>query len=292
MARKNAKGSSKQDAGADDTASNSNNGNSASAELEANAPPASLHGLDLSKYRQPALVEALDRLTSFTYAGTLLLKPALKIMWRSALYQDGEVRFQELVGQLIGNAPINEPPTPAAADGAVASASSDKKKPAAAAKAASRSLQERFFHFFFVGIPMAVLVGLATGIVNFVSCIWRDVMTVASTSHLLLSQAKTDLSYYMQHPESRPTKDEAINAWSDQIVQPYAQTIVKRKLGPFGVGFLSGPISRAVQALIRRAASTSATEVQHYAKKYKGFDVFQPEGATTQSSSGANRELR
>ena len=205
MARKNAKGSSKQDSGADDTAS-SNNGNSASNELEDNAPPASLHGLDLSRYRQPALVEALDRLTSFTYAGTLLLKPALKIMWRSALYQDGEVRMQELMSQLIGNAPINAPPTPAAAEAAVAAASSKEKKPSAAAP---RSLQERIFHFFFVGMPMAVLVGLATGIVNFISCIWRDVMTVASTSHLLLSQAKTDLSYYMQHPESRPTKDEA-----------------------------------------------------------------------------------
>ena len=287
MARKNAKGSSKQDSGADDIAS-SNNGNSASNELEDNAPPASLHGLDLSRYRQPALVEALDRLTSFTYAGTLLLKPALKIMWRSALYQDGEVRMQELMSQLIGNAPINAPPTPAAAEAAVAAASSKEKKPSAAAP---RSLQERIFHFFFVGMPMAVLVGLATGIVNFISCIWRDVMTVASTSHLLLSQAKTDLSYYMQHPESRPTKDEAINAWSQQIVQPYAQTIVKRKLGPFGLGFVSGPISRVVQALIRRAAATSAVEVQHYAKKYKGFDVFKPEGAT-ESSGAAGRELR
>ena len=240
-----------------------------------------MSGIDLSRYRQPALVEALDRLTSFTYAGSLLLKPALKIMWRSALYQDGQVRLQELLSQLQGSSPINEPPTPSsssAQEQRAGPASSKPQKKAAAAPSAPRSLSDRLFHFLFVGIPMAVLVGLAYGVVNFVTCIWKDVTTVTSTSTLLFDTAKSDLSFYMSHPESRPTKDEAVDAWSGQIIRPYTQAIVKRKLGPFGLGWVSGPISNAVQLLIRRAASTSATEVQKYAKKYRGFDLFQPEG--------------
>jgi hypothetical protein len=229
-------------------------------ELEQNAAPPStgMKGIDLSRYRQPALVEALDRLTSFTYAGSLLLKPAFKIMWRSALYQDGEVRMQELLSQLTGTSPVTEPPS-ANAEG--------QPQPKKKATAPSRSIVVRLLHFFFVGLPMAVIVGLAYGLVNFVTCIWKDVMTVASTSQNLVSTAKTDLSYYMQHPEKRPTKDEAVNAWSGQIIQPYTQAIVKRKLGPFGMGWVSGPISNAVQLLIKRAAGISATEVQRYAKQ-------------------------
>ena len=253
----------------------------ADADLQNDAAPPStsggMQGIDLSRYRQPALVEALDRLTSFTYAGSLLLKPALKIMWRSALYQDGEVRMQELLGQLNGTGPITDAPAGGgAAQQQGAKAAPQKKKPAASSP--PRSITDRLFHFFFVGIPMAVLVGLAYGIVNFVTCIWKDVTTVASTSSQLVTTAKNDLSYYMSHPESRPTKDEAVNAWAGQIIQPYTQAIVKRKLGPFGIGWVSGPISNAVQMLIKRAASTSAAEVQKYAKMYKGFDVFKPEG--------------
>ena len=85
----------------------------ANQELEQNADNSSaFKGIDLSRYRQPALVESLDRLTSFTYAGSLLLKPAFKIMWRSALYQDGEVRMQQLLSQLTGTSPVTEPRRP------------------------------------------------------------------------------------------------------------------------------------------------------------------------------------
>jgi len=119
---------------------------------------------------------------------------------------------------------------------------------------------------------MAIFVGLAYGIVNFVTCIWGDITTVTSTSTNLFDQAKQDLNHYYLHPESRPTKDEAVNAWTQQIIQPYTKTIVQRKLGPFG--FVSGPIANGVQLLIKRLANTSAGELQHYAKKYKGFDVF------------------
>ena len=239
------------------------------------AAASSMKGIDLSKYRQPQLVEALDRLTSFTYAGSLLLKPALKIMWRSALYQDADVRLQDLLSQLQGTSAINEPPPGSATPAASAAAQSKtqaKKRPAS--QQPGRTLSQRFVHFFCVGIPMAVLVGLAYGVVNFVTCIFGDVKTVASTSHNLFSQAKSDLNHYYEHPESRPTKDDAINAWTQQIVQPYTQTIVKRKLGPFGFGFIATPIATVVQSLIKVFANTSATELQYYAKKVKGFDVF------------------
>ena len=267
MAKKKAQPDTPQDPPTYDAATTAKAGS----ELENKADPpssssSSMKGIDLSRYRQPALVEALDRLTSFTYAGSLLLKPALKIMWRSALYQDGEVRMQELLGRLNGTAPITEPPTPSGAKGAGPGSEAPQKK---RSPPVSRSISERLFHFFFVGIPMAVLVGLAYGIVNFVTCIWKDVQTVASTSTTLLNTAKHDLSYYMSHPESRPTKDEAVNAWAGQIIQPYTEAIVKRKLGPFGIGWISGPISNAVQLLIKRAANTSAAEVQKYAKMYK-----------------------
>ena len=257
-------------------------------ELDANtddaAKSASMSGIDLSKYRQPQLVEALDRLTSFTYAGSLLLKPALKIMWRSALYQDADVRLQDLLSQLQGTSPINEPPTPANGAAAPKAATANSKQSKNAAPKPSRSISERIVHFFCVGIPMAILVGLAYGIVNFVTCIFGDVKTVANTSTNLFNQAKNDLNHYYTHPESRPTKDQAINAWTQQIVQPYTQTIVKRKLGPFGFGFIAVPISKVVQGVVKVFANTSATELQHYAKKYKGFEVFKD-----QSSAGAQQ---
>ena len=252
----------------------------AKGELDANAPQsaAALQGVDLSKYRQPQLVEALDRLTSFTYAGSLLLKPALKIMWRSALYQDADVRLQDLLSQLQGTSPITEPPTPSngnkASSASASSAPSAKQQPKPRSSQPSRSMAERFVHFFVVGIPMAILVGLAYGVVNFLTCIFADVKTVTQTSANLFSQAKTDLNHYIQHPEARPTKDQAIEAWTQQIVQPYTQTIVKRKLGPFGFGFIATPISRVVQSIVRVFANSSATELQYYAKKVKGFDVF------------------
>ena len=279
MAKKNANSggsSTLPDPPSYDTSINSK----AKAELEANtdsaAAASSMQGVDLSKYRQPQLVEALDRLTSFTYAGSLLLKPALKIMWRSALYQDADVRLQDLLSQLQGTSPITEPPTPSsahAAPDATPASTAASKQPQRSSKP-SRTLAERFVHFFVVGIPMAVLVGLAYGVVNFITCIFADVKTVTQTSQNLFNQAKVDLNHYYQHPEARPTKDQAIDAWTQQIVQPYTQTIVKRKLGPFGFGFIATPIARVVQSVVRVFANSSATELQKYAKKYKGFDVF------------------
>lgn len=258
----------------------------ANTNTDAASKSAAMSGIDLSKYRQPQLVEALDRLTSFTYAGSLLLKPALKIMWRSALYQDADVRLQDLLSQLQGTSPITEPPTPQNSSAAPKPATANARKSQSSPKP-SRSISERFVHFFVVGIPMAILVGLAYGVVNFFTCIFGDVKTVASTSTNLFNQAKTDLNHYYQHPEARPTKDQAIEAWTQQIVQPYTQTIVKRKLGPFGFGFIAAPISRVVQGLVKVFANTSATELQHYAKKYKGFDVFndQSSGAAAAQAS-------
>jgi len=252
------------------------------------AAASSMQGIDLSKYRQPQLVEALDRLTSFTYAGSLLLKPAMKIMWRSALYQDADVRLQDLLSQLQGTSAITEPPNAgdgSAAPAAAAATSKTQAKKRPAVSKPSRTLSERFVHFFVVGLPMAVLVGLAYGVVNFITCIFGDVKTVASTSHNLFSQAKSDLNHYYEHPESRPTKDQAINAWTQQIVQPYTQTIVKRKLGPFGFGFIATPIASVVQAVIKMFANTSATELQYYAKKVKGFDVFKDQKVDAQQHS-------
>jgi len=233
-----------------------------------------LHGLDLSKYKQPDLVAALDRLTSFTYAGTLLMKPAMKIMWRSAFYQDADVRLNELLSKLKGFSPITEPPTEEQQE---ETKKAIKKGEANEAKKSQpkRGLAERIVHFFTVGLPLAIIVGLLYGVVNFMTCIWSDISTVASTSTALFNNAKEDLDYYMKHPESRPTKEEAIEAWTGQIIGPYTQTIVQRKLGP--LGFISSPISSVVQRLVKRFAYTTANELEKYAKKTKGFNPFKPE---------------
>jgi len=239
--------------------------------------PSQLNGLDLSKYRQPKLVDALDRLTSFTYAGSLLLKPALKIMWRSAIYQDAEVRLQDLVTKLKGAGSIMQPPTESVTEERKEQINkAQQNKPASQTQQqqqARRSLVERITHFFFIGLPLAVLVGLAYGCVNFVTCIWSDVFTVASLSQKLFETAKTDLNYYYKHPESRPTRNEAIDAWSAQIIAPYTRTIIQKKLGPFG--FISGPVSNLVTKFVRRSANIAATEAEKYGKT-RGFTPFRP----------------
>jgi len=221
--------------------------------------PTRLRGLDLSKYRQPALIDALDRLTSFTYAGSLLLKPALKIGWRSLLYQDAEVRLQDLVSKLQGIDSITQPPTVPNQRGSQ--------------QQVHRTLMQRIIHFFLIGLPLSFIVGLAYGVANFITCIWSDIMTVLSLSTNLFESAKSDLNYYYQHPESRPTKDEAVEAWSAQIVGPYTRVLIAKKLGPFG--FVSKPIAKVVQKFVHRAASQAAEQAVKYGSS-KGFQPFRP----------------
>jgi len=218
-------------------------------------------GLDLSKYRQPELVAAIDRLTSFSYSLKLLVQPSLKIAWRSLIYQDAEIRFQDLLSKLSGATKSIAIPPKSEVEGIAQDENLNKK--ANRPPAPKRSLPERLMHFITVGLPLSILVGVLYGVMNFVMSMWSDVITIWTLSNNLFTQAKSDLQYYRQHPEKRPTKDDAIQAWTQQVVRPYSQEFIRKKLGFFG--FVASPIASMIERIGVFFAYRSADNLEKYA---------------------------
>jgi len=233
-------------------------------------------GLDLSKYRQPELVAAIDRLTSFSYSLKLLMVPSLKIAWRSLIYQDADIRFQDLLSKLNGATSITTPPREPGA-----SATENENKNKKENRSYSRSLQERILHFLTVGLPLSILVGILYGVLNFISNMWNDVVIVWSLSNNLFNQAKSDLQYYKQHPEKRPTKDEAIQAWTQQVVRPYSQELIRKKLGFFG--FIASPLASLIERVGVFFAYRSADNLEKYAAAAMRFSPWREGRGESQS---------
>jgi len=214
-------------------------------------PSDKFDGVDLSKYRQPELVEALNRLTSFTYAGSLFVIPAIKIAMRS-FWKGSDVPMKELFAKL-GGTELNHETEP----------------PRVQVK---QSLAQRMIHFIVVGLPLALLVGAAYGVLNLVTNIWSDVIKVSSITNTLFENAKSDLKQWSAHPEQRPSKEKAIDAWSAQIIGPYTTLLLKRKLvGPLKV--LAWPASAFVNKFVRRAAFNAASMVETFGAN-RGFQPF------------------
>jgi len=179
---------------------------------------------DVSPYCKVGLIDSVSRLTSISWAAKTILRPAGKIMWRSLFMDDAATNVKALFSALSTNEPITEVPL--------------KRKSSTSTPGgfphdvdtSKRSWPDRIAHFVFIGIPLAILVGLVYGICNFLQGVVQNVMTMIHTVQKLLEQAHDDVSYYQAHPDELPPRKIAIEAISVQVVSPYVSRFVREKI--------------------------------------------------------------
>src|SRR5579871_6068841 len=97
---------------------------------------------DVSAYCQQPLVDALDHLSSIKFALYVLIRPALKIAARSLFVEYHSITIWNILSYLNTDTPIVSAP------------------PDAQPRRLKRSLYERLIHFFTIGYPLAIFLGI------------------------------------------------------------------------------------------------------------------------------------
>jgi hypothetical protein len=133
---------------------------------------------DVSAYCQEPLVAALDHLSSVKFAVFSLIRPALKIAARSLFVEHETITVSNILSHLNSDAPIASAP------------------PEAQPQRPKRSFSQRIIHFFTVGIPLAILVGLLAGILHFIKAVSSDIATVFTVGSRLYSMSQKDVKFY------------------------------------------------------------------------------------------------
>ena len=133
---------------------------------------------DVSAYCVEPLVAALDHLSSVKFALFALVRPALKIAARSLFVEHESITISNILSHLNSETPIAAPP------------------PEALPQRPKRTFGQRLTHFFTVGIPLAIIVGLLAGVLNFIKSVSSDLMTVFSTGSRLYSMSESDVKFY------------------------------------------------------------------------------------------------
>jgi hypothetical protein len=133
---------------------------------------------DVSAYCQEPLVVALDHLTSVKFALFSLIRPALKITARSLFIEDETITVSNILSHLNTDEPIAAPP------------------PEALPQRPKRSFSQRLIHFFTVGIPLAIIVGILAGILHFIKAVFNDLTTVITIGSTLYSRSQSDVKFY------------------------------------------------------------------------------------------------
>jgi hypothetical protein len=198
--------------------------------------------LELSKYRNPAMLDAIDHLTSVPYQLKSLFWPSMKIAGR-ALWNRNTMSVKELFADLSPNKTEEEKQS-------IKEAEQHKRE-----EVQQRALFSRVVYFVLVGIPSALLVGLVFGLLTFLGNLLKDIYTVSASGLSLFSQARQDIRYFHDNPAEMPTQEQATEAITDQVVMPYARTLVKKKLGP--ISFMARPADFLLNRVIKQAARNS-----------------------------------
>jgi hypothetical protein len=193
---------------------------------------------DVSPYCKVGLIDSVSRLTSVSWAAKTILRPAGKIMWRSLFLDDATGNVQALFTALSNNEPITDVPFKRKSAGSATSGFVPNDL-----DTTKRSWPNRIVHFVFIGIPLAILVGLVYGLLNFVQGVMQNIITVLHTGQKLFEQARDDMAYYKSHPDELPPRDKAIEAVSVQVVSPYVARFVGEKI-PFVGKYVAGPFER------------------------------------------------
>jgi hypothetical protein len=219
--------------------------------------------LDLSPYCKVGLIDSISRLTSISWALKTILRPAGKIMWRSLFLDDAATNVQALFAALSTNTPINEIPLQkkvtaknTQSNGIVPSDIDTEK----------RSWSVRIFQFIFIGIPLAIFVGLVYGICNFLQSIVTNLLTVFRTVQLLFTQLQEDATYYQAHPDELPPRKKMIEAVSVQVVSPYISRLVSKKIPLIG-SRIAPSFERKFGQTVSRRVNSIYDFVERKAKK-------------------------
>jgi hypothetical protein len=133
---------------------------------------------DVSAYCQESLVTALDHLSSVKFAIYALIGPALKIAFRSLFIENETITFSNILSHLNSDTSVTDPP------------------PEARPQRPKRSFSQRLIHFFTIGIPLAIIVGILAGILNFIKAISNDLITVFTVGSQLYSMSQRDAKFY------------------------------------------------------------------------------------------------
>jgi len=191
---------------------------------------------DVSAYCQQSLVDALDHLTSVKFALFALIRPALKIAARSLFVEHETITVSNILLHLNAETPIAEAP------------------PEAQPQRPKRSLGQRLKHFFTVGIPLAILVGILAGILHFIRAVSGDIATVFNVGSRLYSMVRGDAKFYQENPQLLPPRNVAIDGVVNGALTFYTRRLVYRKLGMFS--FLAKPIMWLIESvLVKRLIS-------------------------------------
>lgn len=185
---------------------------------------------DVSAYCQEPLVVALDHLSSVKFALFSLIRPALKIAARSLFIEHENVTISNILSHLNSDTPIDSPP------------------PEARPQRPKRSFGQRIVHFFTVGIPLAIFVGIIAGILHFVKTIATDLVTVVTVGARLYSMSQEDVKFYKENPQLLPPRNVAIDGVVNTGLAFYSRRLIDRKLGMFA--FIGRPLVTLVASIL------------------------------------------
>lgn len=216
---------------------------------------------DVSAYCQEPLVQALDHLSSVKFALFALVRPALKIAARSLFIEHETITVSNILSHLNSDAPITAPP------------------PEAQPQRPKRSFPQRLIHFFTVGIPLAIIIGILAGILHFLKTITNDVITVATIGSRLYSMSQQDVKFYkgnlnflkkkyflfflsLDNPNLVPPRNTAIDGVINTGLSFYTRRLVYRKLGMFS--FLVKPLLTLIEKILTNRVIKFCDKVDYY----------------------------
>jgi small-conductance mechanosensitive channel len=203
---------------------------------------------DVSAYCQEPLVTALDHLSSVKFALFSLIRPALKIAARSLFVENETITFSNILLHLNSDAPIAEPP------------------PEARPQRPKRSFSQRIIHFFLVGIPLAIIVGILAGIINFIKNITNDIITVITIGSQLYSMSQRDVKFYKDNPNLLPPRNIAIDGVINTGLSFYTRRLIYKKLGMFS--FLAKPFMTFIERILTNRVIKFCDVIDHYRNRY------------------------
>ncbi|UJR26008.1 hypothetical protein I4U23_007354 [Adineta vaga] len=203
---------------------------------------------DVSAYCQEPLVTALDHLTSVKFALFALIRPALKIAARSLFVEHETITVSNILSQLNSDAPIASPP------------------PEAPPQRPKRSFGQRLIHFFTVGIPLAILVGLLAGILHFVKAVSNDLVTVMKLGSKLYSMSQEDVKFYKENPQLVPPRNVAIDGVINTGLSFYTRRLIYRKLGMFQ--FIAKPFMSCIESILTKRVIKFCDRIDNLRNRY------------------------
>ncbi|CAF0872666.1 unnamed protein product [Rotaria sordida] len=203
---------------------------------------------DVSAYCREPLVAALDHLSSVKFAVFSLVRPALKIAARSLFIEDETITFSNILSHLNSDTPITAPP------------------PEAQPQRPKRSFSQRVIHFFTVGIPLAIIVGILAGLLHLIKNFSHDITTVITNVNQLYSMSQRDVKFYKENPQLLPSRNKAIDEIVNTGLSFYTRRLIYKKLGIFS--FIAKPFMTLIENLLIKRIIKFCDQIDKLRNRY------------------------